>query len=425
MERREICKEVSFCYHNSEKFKRALISFAMFLPLTRESASRFSVIPGILGHSCKKYPDFLKLNKRLEELYGASISSDVFKLGDYQTLLLSATTLDEKFSMEDSPLISNISDLLVEIIFNPDFENGIFKEEAVSREKHQVVEDIKSEFDCKRKYSLLQCEKLVYAGQPSEIGRLGEIEEVEALNAKKLTDSYHEVLKTARIEITMVSSSPFEKIYKKFKEEILKLERSEVDEFKNYVKSGSPKELNEQLEVMELEQCKLVLGFVTGVAEPSEGTIVLQLVTEIFGGIPQSRLFINVREKMNLCYYCSAKYDMSKGTIFVESGVENKNVDKAKSEILRQLEFIKAGEVTEDEIESAKKFLCQIYRTTDDVLSHIADFSLFYAPFKKFITPWEIIEKIKKINKEQIVEAASKVCLDSVYMLCGREQNES
>ena len=74
----------------------------------------------------------------------------------------------------------------------------------------------------------------------------------------------------------------------------------------------------------------------------------------ILGGSPFSKLFMNVREKQSLCYYCAARHDTPKNVMFVQSGVETKDLDRTEEAILKELNDMKKGNITDDEILFAK-----------------------------------------------------------------------
>ena len=92
IECRSICEGVEFLGVRDPKFKTARMSVHFLLPMQKEHASENALLPFLLSRACKKYPDYTKLEQRLAELYGASLSADVDKVGDVQVLSVAAST---------------------------------------------------------------------------------------------------------------------------------------------------------------------------------------------------------------------------------------------------------------------------------------------------------------------------------------------
>jgi predicted Zn-dependent peptidase len=177
-------------------------------------------------------------------------------------------------------------------------------------------------------------------------------------------------------------------------------------------------------EKQDIAQSKLVLGFRAGTAVPDENVAAAKLLSALYGGTPHSKLFLNIREKLSLCYYCSSRYDSNKGILYVESGVETQNIEKAKAEILLQLEEIKKGNFDDEELNSAKMSMCNSYRTLGDYLGGLESWYVSQTFQNKIQTPEEAAVAISSVTREQIIEAANKVTLDTVYRLVGSEDEQ-
>ncbi|BED91562.1 MAG: insulinase family protein [Candidatus Improbicoccus pseudotrichonymphae] len=401
-------------YVECSKFKNFQMSFSFLLPMIKSKASLNAVLPGVLEYSCQKYPSIILLNKELENLYGTSLQSEVSKIGDYQVLTLSLNSLNEEFMNDIS--LGSLIDLITELIFYPDLDNRRFRSNAVEIEKNQIIKYIKSEFNDKRLYTFHNCEKLLYDGQESNIFKYGEIDSICEVSPSLLYDNYHDVLNSAYIKLIVIGNSLKTEVFDKFRNEIKKFKRSSENMvFKNKVKDNSDVKIKNKKEKAEVEQCKFAMGFNTGVSGINEESVAMILMNFVLGGTPSSKLFLNVREKLNLCYYCSSRFDKYKGSVFVESGVENKNLEKAKEEILKQIDSIKKGNLTNDEIEDTKKFVCQMYENIEDSLDALDSWYLSQTLNDALLTPHSMAEKLKSVRIEEVVEAAGKLKLDSIY----------
>lgn len=417
LKKQTICDGVNFTCINDSRFKTNRISATMFMPLTNGTASINAILPFILSRSCKEYPSFIKLNERLSELYGATIYASVNKIGEAQALTISINGIDDRYSLDDKSVSQELIRLLCSIIFRPNLNSyNKFKEDDIIQEKRQLVELIDSESNDKKVYSKLRCEQLMCANEKFGINRLGTKEQLLNLNCDDIYFAWRNIVKTSQIELIMICSSDFEVSYQTFKDEFSKIKRSFTSNINTEVVRES-KKVKEYTDKMDVSQCKLVMGFRAGVATPDNEVAAMRVMTALFGGTPHSKLFLNVREKMGLCYYCSAKYDRFKGIIFVESGVEKSNVNKAKEEILNQLKSIKNGDFNESEIFATKLALSNNFRTLSDHIVGLESYYISQVFDKEILTPEQQAEKINNVTKEDIINVSNKITLDTVYLL--------
>lgn len=420
--RLEIAPGVSFNAIKDGRFKTGRISVTMFLPLKRETAAVYAVLPFVLTNSCRKYPDFTSLNRHLEELYGASLFADVNKMGEMQALTVAVSFLDDKFALDGENLSRSLTQLLCEILFDPLLtEAGAFKEENVEQEKRQLIELIDSEYSDKKAFAKTRCEQIMCQNEKFGISKWGEKEDVAALSPKDIVKAWQTALKTAKIEVMALGDLDEKSALAGIKEAFSKIKRENVAKFETQVIRKAEK-VKEQCEKQDVAQCKLVMGFRTGAAQTDPSVMAVRVVVALFGATPQSKLFLNVREKLSLCYYCAAKYDRIKGIMLVQSGVEQKNLDKARAEILNQLDEIKNGNFTDAELDDTKRSLANSYRTIGDFLSGLENFYLSQVFDGEFLAPEQFIEAMEKVKKEQVAAAAKLITLDTVYALVGSEE---
>ncbi len=417
----EIANGVNFNVIKDKRFKTGRISFTAFLPLDSQKVSSYAVVPFVLGDSCRKYPDFTSLNMELADLYGASLFSDVSKIGDMQALTMSISFLDNRYALNKEDLSSKLTQLLCDLIFDPLIENATFKEEIVEQKKRQIIELIDSEYNDKRILARIRCEEIMCKKEKFGISRFGEKNQVMALTSDDVFNAWKEVLRNAKIEIMALGDIDYEPAMNAFKNAFSKIKRETILNCKTEI-IKNVNELKEQKDEMDIAQSKLVMGFRTGAALKDPEVMATRVAVALFGSTPQSKLFLNVREKLSLCYYCSARYDRNKGIMMVQSGVERKNIDKAKKEILNQLEEIKKGNFTENELDDTKRSLANSYRTIGDFLSGLESFYLSQVFDDEFFTPEYFVDATYKVTKEQIVKAANMIKLDTVYALVGNEE---
>lgn len=367
IEQRAICDGVNFRSIRDTKFKTMRISAHLIVPMSRQTAAENALLPFLLSRASREYPDFTKLGQRLAELYGASLNADVQKLGDLQVLSLSASGIADRYALEGEAISGELAKLLCSILFDPPLVDGLFPEDGFEQEKRQTMELIDSEYSDKRTYARQRCEAIMCADEPYGVNRYGGKEDIARVERPALTAAWKRLLDTAKIELMVLGDCDPAPVYEGFRAAFETLgSRKTADCTTKVVRSAE--KVNTVTEKMDVAQGKLVMGFRTGTATPDEEVPATRLMAALFGGTPNSKLFLNVREKLSLCYYCSASYNSMKGIMLVQSGVEVKNMERAKEEILRQLDEVKQGNFDESEVEAAKMSLCNSYRTLSDSL---------------------------------------------------------
>ncbi len=415
IKRKKIANGVYFSSVQDSRFKTMRITANMIVPLRLETASSNALLCGVLSHSCKAYPDFTTLSKKLSSLYGADLNVSVRKAGDRQILSISANGLDDRYTLSGESIAKELSLLLCDVIFEPNITDGKFNETEVEQERRQLLDLIDSEFNDKRTYANGQLVKNMCANEVFGIKRYGTAEKIKEVTSSSLYDTWQNILKTAIFEIMYIADSPSDKAEQVFTEAFSNVERMPVDISNEVVRKAE--EAKHITEEMELSQSKLVMGFRTDSALPDDDTNATRLMCAILGGTANSKLFCNVREKQSLCYYCASRFDKHKGILTVDSGVEGDNLEKAEKGILKEIEDMKNGIISDFEIESTKLAVINSFHSTNDTVGGIESWytsQLFDGEFKSIE---ELSEEINSITKEQIVKSAQKLTLDTVFTL--------
>lgn len=422
IEQRAICDGVNFRSIRDTKFKTMRISAHLIVPMSRQTAAENALLPFLLSRASREYPDFTKLGQRLAELYGASLNADVQKLGDLQVLSLSASGIADRYALEGEAISGELAKLLCSILFDPPLVDGLFPEDGFEQEKRQTMELIDSEYSDKRTYARQRCEAIMCADEPYGVNRYGGKEDIARVERPALTAAWKRLLDTAKIELMVLGDCDPAPVYEGFRAAFETLgSRKTADCTTKVVRSAE--KVNTVTEKMDVAQGKLVMGFRTGTATPDEEVPATRLMAALFGGTPNSKLFLNVREKLSLCYYCSASYNSMKGIMLVQSGVEVKNMERAKEEILRQLDEVKQGNFDESEVEATKMSLCNSYRTLSDSLGGLENWYLSQTFASHSQQPEEAAAQINAVTRQEIIDAANRVTLDTVYCLVGNGED--
>lgn len=393
-------------------FKTNLYSIFFTVPMKEETVTINSLLPAVLRRGSKNYPSQLEIGKKLEDMYGASFNCGVDKMGDYQVLKFYMEILSDEFIPEKQEPV----EFLKEIVFNPLLEDGHFKKEYVEQEKENLKKIIESRQDNKAKYALDRCVEEMFEGESFGIYKFGKIEDLDKINEINLYEQYQKLLKTARIDcyacgsnldnIGNTAENP--SAYEFKANDTQKICTSEEHTIKN-------KEIKETLDV---SQGKLIIGLVT----PDKDKSIISVYNTILGGGANSKLFQNVREKAGLAYSASSSYTRRKNTIFIKTGIETTNYDKTVEIIKKQIEDMKNGNITDDEFNQAKELILSSLRliteSQEDLIAYYFDRTLY----GENLNLEEYMKQIEKVTKEQVIDIAKDVKLDTIYFMQGGEK---
>lgn len=418
----ELYPGIYFHTVSDERFKTNQIEVHLVTALDQGSAAQNALIPSLLRKGFEKYKDFTQFNRYLNSLYGAVVDYDVEKFGDEQVLSLSIISVDDRFTLNQEPVTEQISQVLFQMLLHPVTENGMFAASEVELEKKALIDTIEAEINDKRMFALRSTTQLMCEGEPYGLSEYGTVEQVKAITPASVTRAYHQLLSSAQIEILFVGSGNAEVCKQIAKEQLRVLSRSKSDVRLTATKLHAPLErMIEKTVQMEVSQSKMVLGFATEIPCNTRELYALRLMVIILGGTPMSKLFLNVREKLSLCYYCAARLDRTKGIVKIDCGVENENIEKAKEEILKQIEEMQQGNITSEEMKNAMLSMVNSYRTVNDSNASIESFYLGQILCGSTNSPEEEARQICSITKDEVIWASKQLKLDICYILTGKE----
>ncbi len=414
-----IAPGVDLLFIQNDRFKTERISVNFYLPLQKDKMAQRSLLPQILTSESAAYPDFTALNRKLCSLYSAEISGSAEKPADFQKINIDCCYLSE--ATVGGGISDEVLKLLFELIFNPNFENGVFCKESVEREKRLTCERIIAHFNNKRAYAISQIYNFAFAGEAFGELSTGSLEAVKGITPKSLTDAYFEMLQSAYVLIVAVAPKLTESVKNTFAKAFSEIDRKVtfIPESQKLKAQNPPKTLNEKADV---KQAKYVMLFASDCRFDNRQKAVANIFCDIFGGGTYSLLFSVVREKMNLCYYCASRLNARKGFLMVDSGVDGKNLTAAHEGILQQLEKIKSGDFDDEIIEKSKITVTSALKAADDSSAAISGF--YSGRFDSLITPDEYAELINSVTKEEVCDMAKRFALSHTYTLSGRESDE-
>lgn len=415
--RTEILPGVYLTAVQSDKFKTGCFSLNLLRPMKKEEAAANALIPSVLLRGSETCPDIASISAKLDELYGASVGTLVRKKGEVQLVGFYCDYVQDEYV--DEPVFAPVMAFLAELLLHPRLENGAFPEAVVDSEKLNLENAMLSRINDKRTYAASQLIRTMCAGQPYGIPRIGEPEDLKNITAKSLYAHYRDLLATSRVELFYMGSLSPEAVTKVLQAALAELPRAEVFVPVGTTPAPAARPVQEKTERLDVTQGKLSLGFFTDITAKDPRYPALVLAATVFGGGATSKLFTNVREKMSLCYYASASFEKFKGVLSVSSGVEFSKLETAKTEILRQLEACQAGDITDNELESARGYLVSDLKIAMDSPGRLDDYYMGQILLEQDGTMEDLASAIARVTKQEAADAIQALRLDTIYALEG------
>ena len=421
--RRELRPGVWLRAIHTDKFKSSYLGLTMLTPLERETAAANALIPAVLRRGTAAHPDLEALSAALDELYGGAIEPVVRRKGETQCVGFVASFLDDAYALEGEPILEPAAALLGELLLSPRTEGEGFLPDYVRQEQNNLIDRIRAQVNDKRRYASARLCQLMCREEAFGVDKLGDEAHAAAITPEGLWARYQQLLRTAEIEVYYCGSAQPERAARALTAALSGLPREEErlePECEVRLHAGPEPQLVE--ERLEVSQGKLALGFRTGgITCWEEEYPALVLCNAIFGGTPLSKLFLNVREKLSLCYYASSVLEKMKGLVLVSSGIEFDKYQQAKDEILAQLEAIRRGEIEDWELEGARRTLISGHLSTLDDQGRLEEFWLGQAAAGLDAGVEELAGRLAAVTREQVAAAAQRLELDTVYFLKGQE----
>lgn len=414
--RRKIADGVYFSSITDKRYKKNLISVAFSTQLSADTATENVIVPVLLTKCNSKLPTYKAFNNKMSRLYASGIGGTAGRQYDLQTISFGAYYLDDIYALSGEKMTGIMTDILIDCLTSPVTENGVFSEKFVELEKKTVIDNIETAINDKRSYAIERAMKTICKGEPASVCSYGTVEKAKLITPDSAYKAYRRMLETMPCEIICTGCSDFDGVAEKFAAAFEKAGRHDIE---NTTIALSPvkTQTEEVTERLTVNQSKLVLGF----KSHSDDDAALVLLQKIFGGTTSSKLFRNVREKMSLCYYCSAARNDLKGIMLVNSGVENENIEKTKEAVIDQLEEIKNGNFTNEDINFAEMAIKNDFKSVADSAGNVSNWYFDCIRKNDIVTPEEKLGRYLGVSKERIIAAAKSMVLDSVYVLTGNE----
>ena len=426
IQKREILPGISLTCIGTGKFKSGCITVNILDRLEQETAALNALLPRVLRRGSMNLPDIDSISAALDDLYGVRIEAIVRKKGELQCTGFYADFPDDRYLPDDETILEKVVDIIGDILLSPYMHEGNLCENYTESEKSNLIDDIRAAINDKRGYAIDRLLEEMCAGEAYGISKFGSENDVLAINNIKLTAHYKKIVQTSRIEIMYCGSAEPDRVEAAFKSTFKFL----PGRGGNYIPettivyqplTETPRFFKETLDV---SQGKLVIGFRMGDAMKNPDYPALMMLNAIYGGCVSSKLFKNVREKLSLCYYAGSMIDKHKGVLLVSSGVDFSKFNAALDEIQTQLECIKNGDIGDGEFISAKRSVITSLRSALDRPGSLEE--LYFDSIVSAVSydPVKLSDMVDAVTPGRVIDSASEVMVDSIYMLCGPEADD-
>lgn len=413
----EIKKGIKLHFIETNKFKTNLISVFLTVPLTRKNVTANALIPAVLRRGTATLKTQEEISIELENMYGATFDCGIDKTGENQVLKFYLEVVNDEFLPNKEQTLKKAIELLFDIVFNPATENNLFINEYVRSEKENLKKIIEAKIDNKDGYAYNRCIEEMYKNRVFGLYKYGYVEDLEKIKNSDLYNSYINLINTAKIDIFVSGNVRENEIVNVVRNnlEISKLgERADIHVIDGEkVEAGKEKNIEEKMDVT---QGKLVIGTNVDFNE-EDAKYKIALYNVILGEGATSKLFQNVREKESLAYTTRSNYIRQKSNIFIRCGIEIGNYEKAVKVIREQLEKMKQGDFSEEDIENAKKYVVAGLRTTKEEQDSEISYYFGQELSEKFTTIDEYEKKINNVTREDILKVANSIKINTIYFL--------
>ncbi len=409
---------------HTNKFKSSYLSVCFFTPLERGHAAANALLPMVLRRGCRRCPDMQSIAAALDELYGGVVEPLITKKGESQCVGFAASFLDDAYALNGEDILLPAARLLGELLLDPDTRDGVFRNDYVEGERANLIDQIRAQRNDKRRYSMLRLAQEMCPEEAYGVDKLGDESSAAAITPASLWQRYEQLLGSAQVHIYYCGSADTQRVEQVMRQAFAGLPHSsEREQPRCEVRSkrtGDRPRLVE--ETLDVTQGKLAIGLRTGgISVWQQEYPALMLLNAVFGGTSMSKLFMNVREKLSLCYFASSMLERMKGLMVISSGIEFDKYQHAKDEILAQLDACRRGDITADELEGARRIVITALQTTLDSQSRMADYWLGQAAAGLTQSPEQLAGQLEQVTVEQVTRAANRLELDTIYFLKGKE----
>lgn len=413
---------VELAVSQTDKFKTGLLSVTLTIPLDADTATAGALIPEVLGRGSRNHPDMERLSSAADELYGASLGPVVRQRGESQCVSFLCSFIDDRYALDGSAVLEPAAGLMGEVLLDPVLQDGVFQQGYVEQEGANLADRIHARMNDKRSWAIFRLIQEMCEGERYAVDKLGDAEQAQAMTPEKLWAGYRSLLSNAKVTFYYGGAAQPERVEDAVRQSFAPLLSGRSAPVHCQVEARPRGPVRTVTDSMDVTQGKLAMGFRTGGITMGSGDYpALMVCNALYGGSANSKLFVNVRERLSLCYYASSALDKIKGLMVVSSGVEPAQFDRAQEAILNQLDAVQRGDFTQDELVAAARTVANGLRGRLDSQGQVEDDQLTRLLFRTDGEGEDLIRSVESVTADQVVQVAKELRLDTVYRLMGKE----
>ncbi|GIO29933.1 MULTISPECIES: EF-P 5-aminopentanol modification-associated protein YfmF [Paenibacillus] len=406
----------------SKRFKTFAISLYAGIPLAEDTVTGTALTPFVLRRGTASYPETRQFREALEQMYGAGFGFDVYKRGNYQIVQFRMDTINDSFVKSKESLLESSFAFLGEVVTRPALEGGHFRSSYVQAEKENVRKKMEAIVNDKIRYASERCIEEMCRNEPYRLHPLGQRKDLEGITPQSLYEAYRHWLDHASLDLYVVGDTSLEEVEKLVGKHFDLSDHAAEAAYRHESDIRKPDEVRTVVEKMNVSQGKLNMGLRTSITYADERYAAALMYNGILGGYPHSKLFMNVREKASLAYYASSRYDGHKGIGTIQSGIEIQNYEKALEIIKKQLEEMRAGNITDLEMSQTKAMIRNLLLEIDDSAFEMIAYDFNRQFSGKDRQRAELLQQVEAIRIEDVKAAADTFELDTIYFLKGQKE---
>jgi predicted Zn-dependent peptidase len=398
------------------KFKTAVVKIFVATDLEEPRATEIALLPSVLRRGTRQHPTQRALTRHLESLYGTQLGGDILKIGEEQVISFKLEVPGDFFLPAGKGAFSPALETLRALVLDPALQGDLFPAPVVQQEKEKQRQFIDALVNDKGVYAAERCGREMCQGERFAVYEYGSVDRLAVVTPESLTKTWRELVANAPIDVYVMGSFDGERAKDAVKKAFA-LERGQRKRLAGTTRNPERRAAREIRELMPVKQGKLCMGLRSEQRLEDDGYFALIVMNGVLGAFAHSKLFRNVREKAGLCYYASSSLERTKGLVFIQSGIEKANFEKARDLSLEQLEAMRRGEISDEEIESTRRAARLTYRSLLDKPAQLANMLYILKLAGRALPLHELASRVESVRREEIVEAARRVWLDTVYFL--------
>jgi len=416
---------VSLTCVTTDKFKSSCLTVNLICKLTRENASLNALLPRVLRRGSKSLPDIAHISATLDELYGTRIEPITRKKGELYALGFYADFPDDRYIPNCENLLENAIDATGELLLSPAMQDGFLREDYIESEKSNLIDNIRAAINDKRGYSITRLLEQMCANETYGVSKLGTEEDARSITKESLTAHYNDIIKNSEVEIFYCGCATSERVEAALRKSLqnLPIRSTMLPPITDIVFEPITEHPRQFTDSLDVTQGQLVVGFRMGLPMRIPDYPAIMMFNAIYGDDVSSKLFVNVREKLSLCYYVSSMIDKHKGIMLVSAGVDFTDFDKALGEVLIQLEKVKRGDVTKEEFLVAKRSIISEIKSVLDRPGGLEELYFDSVTASAKYDPLKLCEMVENVTFRQMLAVASGIKTDSIYFLTNDNEN--